>query len=337
MPPRWPRARRTSRTAHDVRLSSARWHAAYPYGTLAPGTQGTPGTIGTLSLWRWWFAPIAAGVTAATLWMVVPEQPQLVSKSHHRRATKQRTAARAAAEASGTADAAPLRLWRELTPSGASNENSPPGRATLGSEQRRENERKKSRRRRERRRSGAGHEPLAAAAARRRPRTAAPPSAAAGHRRIAEEHAPASRRSKFHLDPRSVAHRRRSHRALRQRRHDWTLMRQNAGDRDRRRLRAVQFGVLVRRRAGTGAADGRCRRDVHARQPCRAARPREHRRHRRAHMPPSTRSSAAASAPTMRAAPGGPFRPHEAQTRTETAEIQLLQEIRRHRSKGKGR
>ena len=50
-------------------------------GTL--GTLGTPGTIGTLSapgtlsLWKWWLAPIAAGVAATTLWMVVPEPPQL--------------------------------------------------------------------------------------------------------------------------------------------------------------------------------------------------------------------------------------------------------------------
>ena len=43
-------------------------------GTL--GTVGTPGTLGTLSLWKWWLAPIAAGVAATTLWMVVPEQPQ---------------------------------------------------------------------------------------------------------------------------------------------------------------------------------------------------------------------------------------------------------------------
>jgi hypothetical protein len=41
-------------------------------GTL--GTVGTPGTLGTLSLWKWWLAPIAAGVTAVTLWMVVPRQ-----------------------------------------------------------------------------------------------------------------------------------------------------------------------------------------------------------------------------------------------------------------------
>jgi len=43
------------------------------------GTPGTIGTSGTLSLWKWWLAPIAAGVTAATLWMVVPEQPQLAT------------------------------------------------------------------------------------------------------------------------------------------------------------------------------------------------------------------------------------------------------------------
>ena len=46
-------------------------------GTLGTvGTQGTAGTQGTLSLWKWWLAPIAAGVTAVTLWMVVPEQAQ---------------------------------------------------------------------------------------------------------------------------------------------------------------------------------------------------------------------------------------------------------------------
>lgn len=44
-----------------------------------PGTIGTPGTSGTLSLWKWWLAPIAAGVTAVTLWMVVPEQQKLAT------------------------------------------------------------------------------------------------------------------------------------------------------------------------------------------------------------------------------------------------------------------
>lgn len=45
--------------------------SASPLGT--PGTVRTPGT---LSLWRW-LAPLAAGVTAVTLWMVVPEQQQV--------------------------------------------------------------------------------------------------------------------------------------------------------------------------------------------------------------------------------------------------------------------
>jgi hypothetical protein len=53
-------------------------------GTVARGapiTQGTQGTLGTqgLSLWRWWLAPIAAGVTAVTLWMVVPEEQQHIA------------------------------------------------------------------------------------------------------------------------------------------------------------------------------------------------------------------------------------------------------------------
>src|SRR5687768_3316962 len=49
-------------------------------GAMARGTpvpESTSGTQGTLSLWRWWLAPIAAGVTAATLWMVVPEERQI--------------------------------------------------------------------------------------------------------------------------------------------------------------------------------------------------------------------------------------------------------------------
>jgi hypothetical protein len=46
---------------------------AFARGSSAVGTPGTIGTPGTLSFWRWWLAPIAAGVTAATLWMVVPE------------------------------------------------------------------------------------------------------------------------------------------------------------------------------------------------------------------------------------------------------------------------
>jgi len=50
---------------------------ATPSTAGTQGTLGTLGTPGTLSLWKWWLAPIAAGVTAVTLWMVVPEQPQL--------------------------------------------------------------------------------------------------------------------------------------------------------------------------------------------------------------------------------------------------------------------
>ena len=54
-------------------------------GTMArstPITSATPdtsGTLGTFPLWKWWLAPIAAGVTAVTLWMVIPEQPQLAT------------------------------------------------------------------------------------------------------------------------------------------------------------------------------------------------------------------------------------------------------------------
>ena len=47
-----------------------------------PSTSGTAGTLapqGSFPLWKWWLAPIAAGVTAVTLWMVIPEQPQLAT------------------------------------------------------------------------------------------------------------------------------------------------------------------------------------------------------------------------------------------------------------------
>ena len=43
----------------------------------APMAPGTLGTAGTFSFWKWWLAPIAAGATAVTLWMVIPEQQQI--------------------------------------------------------------------------------------------------------------------------------------------------------------------------------------------------------------------------------------------------------------------
>ena len=52
-----------------------------------PGTSsGTERTPGTLSLWKWWLAPIAAGATAVTLWMVVPEEPRLATSPPQREA-----------------------------------------------------------------------------------------------------------------------------------------------------------------------------------------------------------------------------------------------------------
>src|SRR5690349_14806880 len=46
---------------------------------LAAFAVGTPGTSGTFSWWKWWLAPVVAGATAVTLWMVVPEQQQLAT------------------------------------------------------------------------------------------------------------------------------------------------------------------------------------------------------------------------------------------------------------------
>lgn len=59
----------------------------------APGTAVPSGTIGTFPLWKWWLAPMAAGVTAATLWMVIPERPQPVTEPVLKDAGQARTAA----------------------------------------------------------------------------------------------------------------------------------------------------------------------------------------------------------------------------------------------------
>ena len=57
--------------------------SAFARGTTStPGTASTvvnSGTSGTFSWWRWWLAPVAAGATAAVLWMVVPEEQQIAT------------------------------------------------------------------------------------------------------------------------------------------------------------------------------------------------------------------------------------------------------------------
>ena len=46
-------------------------------GAMARATPVAEATEGRgFPLWKWWLAPIAAGIAATTLWMVVPEQPQ---------------------------------------------------------------------------------------------------------------------------------------------------------------------------------------------------------------------------------------------------------------------
>jgi hypothetical protein len=75
--------------------------SASPLGTL-----GTSGTRGTLSLWRWWLAPMAAGVTAVTLWMVVPEQQQLAVAPPQDKAASQAPAAESIRPAAPAKDAA---------------------------------------------------------------------------------------------------------------------------------------------------------------------------------------------------------------------------------------
>ena len=41
------------------------------------GTSGTASTAGAFAWWKWGLAPLAAGLTAATLWMVIPEEQQI--------------------------------------------------------------------------------------------------------------------------------------------------------------------------------------------------------------------------------------------------------------------
>ena len=116
-----------------------------------------------------------------------------------------------------------------------------------------------------------------------------------------------------------LAHRRRSHRALRRRRQDVDGDAPECRRRHHRRIRAVELGVLVRRPRGPRAADDRLRRDVHATSasPSRSISPA---------WPPPTRATprstpltADASAPTTAAAPGGRFRATEGADGTETA------------------
>jgi cytoskeletal protein RodZ len=70
-------------------------------GTMgrSSSTGGTPATSGTWSWWKWWLAPIAAGVTAVTLWMVVPEQPQVAVAPPQAKANSTEPPPAAAAEA----------------------------------------------------------------------------------------------------------------------------------------------------------------------------------------------------------------------------------------------
>jgi hypothetical protein len=82
--------------------------ATFASGTLSTsstqGTLDTQGASGTFPLWKWWLAPIAAGVTAVTLWMVIPENDL------HRMASVapvQEKESRAAAEAVDAAAPAP--------------------------------------------------------------------------------------------------------------------------------------------------------------------------------------------------------------------------------------
>ena len=57
-------------TCARCQAMAAAFGRATPVVPAAPEARSFP-------LWKWWLAPIAAGVTAVTLWMVIPEQQRL--------------------------------------------------------------------------------------------------------------------------------------------------------------------------------------------------------------------------------------------------------------------
>ena len=57
----------------------------------APVAAGAPEPRG-FPLWKWWLAPIAAGVTAVTLWMVIPEEQQQFTEQARPQAKDSRAA-----------------------------------------------------------------------------------------------------------------------------------------------------------------------------------------------------------------------------------------------------
>ena len=73
------------------------------------GTEAPPGP-GTLPLWRWWLAPLAAGVAAVTLWMVVPEQQRVAEAPPQRKKFSRLCASRRRAGADAAAPPASERL-----------------------------------------------------------------------------------------------------------------------------------------------------------------------------------------------------------------------------------
>jgi hypothetical protein len=58
---------------------------AATFARSAPVIEAGPETS-RVSIWKWWLAPLAAGVAATTLWMVVPEQQQIATAPPHAKA-----------------------------------------------------------------------------------------------------------------------------------------------------------------------------------------------------------------------------------------------------------
>ena len=90
-------------------------------GTLSTpdtsGTSGTSSTAGAFAWWKWGLAPLAAGITAATLWMVIPEEQQIAVAPPQAKESPAAPTSRADVDQFATRDSAsPARQNREQPP-----------------------------------------------------------------------------------------------------------------------------------------------------------------------------------------------------------------------------
>src|SRR5262245_17435313 len=83
-----------------VRATDAVTPVAAPPAAEAPAA-------GTSSIWKWWFAPLAAGAVATLIWMVVPQQQQIATAPFVPPPATERPASRAMEPPANAVAAAP--------------------------------------------------------------------------------------------------------------------------------------------------------------------------------------------------------------------------------------